>query len=128
MAGKLIIFVGNIGTGKSRYRSIFFTSDEIILCPDEWTGSKAEKQKRLIFGIENGLRESKTVVVDGNNLTKNGRAFFVGIAKTEHCECIAYDFGAGNDKSLKRRLTEPDDFSEAEWMRIHNRNQMEYEQ
>ena len=40
---RLIILVGNIGTGKTTYRNEYFTNGEIIVCPDEWTDLNREK-------------------------------------------------------------------------------------
>jgi predicted kinase len=127
MAGKLIVLVGNVGTGKSRFRKSTFNNKEIIICPDTWEGSKDELQRRMILEIEAALKEGKTVVVDGNNLTRQWRVIYLYFAKNAGCDCVAYDFGAGDDMSLQRRLSEPYNLSASDWTEIHLRNQKEYE-
>ena len=124
---KLIVLMGNIGTGKTNYRNITYVNGEIIVCPDDWRMSKKQSHTKIFSDIEKGLREDRTVVVDGINIKRKDRDQLLYFAKRAKCPAILIDFGPGNDDSLKRRINDSPDTSAEEWTFYHLENLRNYE-
>lgn len=125
---KFIVLVGNNGTGKTYYTLNHFPSNNLIIRPDDFTGDYESINKQIITGIEKGLINNKTVVLDGLNLEKSFRKQLLYFAnKHPNCKKIIYDFGAGNFRSLRRLIKTRPYKSEGEWYLIHFENQKIYE-
>lgn len=125
---KLIILVGNVGTGKTKYRVEHFKNDEVIICPDEWGDlSKTEIGIKLIKEVEKALTDGKTVVLDGNNLERITRAQFDDTIGNAGGSKTIIDFGKGTKVSLDRRINDSREESAEFWTDIHNKNQINYE-
>ena len=104
-AGHLIVFVGNIGTGKTTYRAKHLSGGETIICPDEWGLTDGnEIEKRIINTLDQALGNGMTVVVDGKKVTKTRRYFFLFFARQHKAKATIIDFGKGDAKSLERRI------------------------
>lgn len=117
----LIILIGNIGTGKTHYRNKHFTSNEITICPDEWTNlNNSEKNDLFITEIHNNLQKGLLVIIDGNNVTKKSRKKYIKFAELYNSKIIAIDFGKGNEITLKRRLSEKPLKEHTLWIESHN--------
>ena len=124
----LILLMGNVGTGKTTYRNNNFNSGEIIICPDEWHNLNIQqKQDRLFKDLKKHLNEGKTVILDGNNISKKARVTGLHFARLAKAHVKVVDFGPGNESSLSRRLKDPGRFSVEQWKKIHIDNQHEYE-
>jgi len=125
---KLIILVGNVGTGKTKYRVEHFKNDEVIICPDEWRDlSKTKIGIKLITGIESALTDGKTVVWDGNNMDRTTRAQFDDTIGNAGGSKTIIDFGKGTKVSLDSRINNSREESAEFWTGIHNENQIIYE-
>jgi predicted kinase len=127
MTKKLIVLMGNIGTGKSTYCKDNFINGEIIICPDNINLPKSERQTKMFTEIEKGLSENKTVVIDGVNLTRHGRDMLLYFGKKEKCMTILIDFGKGDLNSLNRRINDSKETSKEEWTNTHEENLRKYE-
>lgn len=126
---ELILLVGNIGTGKSFYRESEFSNEEIIICPDEWKHlSTDQNQAKMISDVENGLFRGKTVILDGNNMTKKSRHFFDGFIRKTNSTKTIIDFGEGDEESLKRRIENSKEQTPEFWTEKHVFKRKIYEQ
>lgn len=129
MTGHLIVLVGNIGTGKSTYRKTKFNSGEVIICPDEWGLNDGDEiERRIVNTLDKALENGETVVVDGNNVTKARRDFFLFFAREHKAKATIIDFGKGDVKSLERRIQSSPENSRSQWEQIHLSNQEKYQQ
>lgn len=116
----LIIFVGNIATGKTHYRKTNFHNGERILCPDEWQDiSLPEKNIKFISDLHTFLATGQTVVVDGNNINQRAREKYLELANCYHCTLKAIDFGPGSSQTLNRRLSQAEVDDHPAWIRSH---------
>lgn len=126
--GHLIVLVGNIGTGKTEYRKKHFNNGEVIICPDEWGLHYASQiGERIESLVKGNLSAGLTVVVDGNNVGKNIRNYFLGFARGYDSKATIIDFGKGNKKSLERRIQSSPNLTRLEWEEKHLNYQSEYE-
>ncbi len=116
---EFIIFVGNIGTGKTTYRNQHFTDGSLIICPDEYDGTLETMQNRMLPEIEKGIQFENRIIVDGVNLEKIFRSQLLYYPKRNAWKSIAYDFGPGNEISLKRLIETRNYFSSIDWERIY---------
>ncbi len=129
MDAKLIVLMGNIGTGKTSYRKKHYDNGEIILCPDEWEKIPGtEKHQKLVTEIINGLKENKTVILDGINLFIKYRKDLVFFASRAGCKSILINFGPGDETSLNRRISNSPEHSPSEWRQIHEYNLNRYQE
>jgi len=125
---KLIVLMGNIGTGKTHYRLKNFKNGEVHVCFDDFENlSKDERFTQSMRSIRYGLRKGNIVVVEGTNLTKYIRSNIICHAKDVNCKSILYDFGKGNSTTLKTRINERKDISADVWTKIHKDNILAYE-
>ncbi len=125
---QLIILVGNIGTGKTHYRKTQFNGNEVIVCPDEWINLGIELvQRKMITDIENGLKDNKTVILDGSNMKIKSREFFDGIIRKTNSTKKIIDFGQGTEKSLDGRIKASTNQTPEFWTRAHAHKKSIYE-
>jgi predicted kinase len=126
----LIVLVGNIGTGKTTYIKKHFTSDEVILCPDQMEAdgnTREEIQATLIKELKREDYAESTVIIDGLNMTKKVRMYFIFFAKKNLTKSTIIDFGSGDNDSLKRRIADPRGETPEFWTQTHNVNLETYE-
>lgn len=126
MPGKLIVLVGNIGTGKTTFREKEFKNEEVIICPDEWEERGEQLHKKMEKLIRENLQNDRIVVIDGCNLKLSGRNLLLYWARIENAVSICYDFGIGTDETLQRRINDPRQTPSDIWQEEHIRNQTEY--
>jgi predicted kinase len=125
----LIILMGNVGTGKTTYCNEKFKNQEIIVRPDDWKDLNTDEiQKRLIKTVEEGLAGKKTVVVDGNNLSKKARDLLLYFKATAKCQATLVNFGKGDEISLERRIAENQGQNDEFWKTVHDKNASIYEE
>ncbi len=122
-----IVLVGNIGTGKTTFRNKLKQKKRIFVCPDEYDGTLQEKNDRMFKEIESGLKEGMDVILDGTNLEKKYRFSLLSFSNKAKCKAIIFDFGPGNELSLKRRIQNSTDTNPDEWKKTHEENKKLYE-
>jgi predicted kinase len=126
----LIVLVGNIGTGKSTYAEKNFTSGEVIICPDQMEADGNTPEEIQVFFInqlQSDENSDKTVVIDGNSLTRKSRYMFRALAIKRLTKSTIIDFGTGDNDSLKRRIADPRGETPEFWTQTHNVNLKAYE-
>jgi tRNA uridine 5-carbamoylmethylation protein Kti12 len=129
MDAKLIVLMGNIGTGKTSYRKKHYDNDEKIICPDEWIIiPEEEKHQKLVTEIINSLKENRTVILDGINFSKRYRKDLVFFASVAGSKSILINFGPGDETSLIRRISTSPEHSPSEWRQIHEYNLNRYQE
>ena len=124
---KLIILVGNIGTGKTTYRDNNYSNGESIICPDEMTGNKEDIQGKMFKRIDESVEKKKNIVLDGNNITVRSRSLYIGMALKHGYYIQIVDFGCGNEETLDRRIISSKKYSPEFWKKIHLENLHKYE-
>ena len=126
----LVILTGNIGTGKTTFRKKLEQKDRgrVIICPDEYEGTQMEKERKVLIEIMKGFDSNKTIIMDGPNVMRIDRSSFLELAKRNKYKTIIFDFGQGNEESLKRRIISNSELSAEEWKEVHKRNHMLYQQ
>ncbi len=125
---ELIIFVGNIGTGKTTYRKEHYCNGELIVCTDEWEPmNRRDTDFKIKSIIIEGLKQGRVVVLDGNNLKRNRRSFFNSDLRDTNSTKTIIDFGIGDEASLQRRIESSPEISPEYWRNVHNTNRENYE-
>lgn len=130
----LHMVIGAIGTGKSYFSSILSKKEciEILSADDMENISKQDDDSfdpdgELVEELFYRFDEGKSFILDGLNLTKSSRSFFISHAKRNGYKVFVYDLGAGNEDSLKRRLKENRGVLESRWKMIAKNNKESYE-
>ena len=128
----LIVLVGNIGTGKTRFTSkLKKRARRVIVCPDrleEELDNKEKVQKEIFKLLQENLAAGKTVVLDGNNLEKSIRDQWCSFAKSSKVLSAIIDFGPGSEESLQRRIAASTEYTAEKWRSIHESNIKLYEE
>lgn len=139
---KLVIMVGNIGSGKSTlsnklasdFKFAVFNMDSIVEMLGGYEYTRYDKNKtdcyRDIrqFIVRNLLKKEFNCVIDSTNLTKKKRKEFIDIGKSlKVSEIVAYDFGLGCDEYLSRRVNDPKGVDPSTWKSVYERMKNEYE-
>jgi predicted kinase len=130
----LHMVIGAIGTGKSYLSSILSKKNgiEILSADDLENLSKQNNENfnpdlELVEVLFYRFDEGKSFILDGLNLTKSSRSFFINNAKKNSYKIFVYDLGGGDEDSLKRRLKENRGVPESRWKDIAKANKKEYE-
>ena len=117
----MIIFVGNIGSGKSLIASKLAAKGYVIVSMDAIQSMIAGGKKDLYHtiestAIESALRLGLNVVIDCTNMNSKRRERFIDLAKKYQAEPICYHFGIGNrTENIANRMKESHDMSEKSW-------------
>ena len=138
----VIIFSGNVGTGKStlakkmvKYGYLVWNNDNFINMASAGTttffGSKHHKiikKMRHIF-IKSCLAKENNLVVDATHMTRLSRSKIIECVRSisqarygneKAIRLISIDFGSGTEYSLERRQTDPKETEPVKWLSIHN--------
>jgi predicted kinase len=140
MTQELIVFTGNIGSGKSLIASKYAKQGYVVVNMDSITtmiqGGEYglyDKNKREVYHrteaicIHTALDSGLSVVVDRTNMKKSDRKRYVDIGK-EYGVCVrSIDWGEGDDKSLNRRLSQPNGIPSNQWVDVHSFMKKSYE-
>lgn len=132
--------IGNIGTGKSILARKLVLAGCVRANMDSITSMIGggeyglyDKNKTDVYHsaensiIEKALKNGFSVVIDRTNMDIERRKRFIEIGKKYAKEIIAYDFGAGDDNSLNRKLKNPIGIPKATWKSVFEFMQKSYE-
>jgi hypothetical protein len=122
---KLILVIGNIGTGKTSFIQKLKKRDRVFIHNDDYK----DDIQRFNRAIMEGLALGKTVVLEGNYMTRAIRTH--GIIQSlkmyfQDCEFICFNFGSGDSETLQRRLSETNDLDKENVIKVHNKYQRQY--
>lgn len=128
----LTIFTGNIGTGKSLLANKFAKNNYVIVNMDTIQSMVGggeyglyDNEKKEVYqaiettAIETALKLDLSVVVDRTNMDRKRRLRFIEIGKKYTEEIISIDWGAGDEKTIARRINSPHGVSEETWRHVH---------
>ncbi len=87
---EMIIFTGIPGSGKSTFYKQNFQDTHVLVSKD-LMGNKNKPHKQRVQ-IEEALKESKSIVVDNTNVTKEIRAELIELGKQYSAKIIGYYF------------------------------------
>lgn len=133
MGKTLHMMIGSIGTGKSSHSDKL--SEELHI--DVLSADSIEKNATSIDDNEieidimedylDHLDSGESFILDGLNINKATRKLNLTLAKQRGFIINGYDFGPGDDKSLKQRLSDPRGVSASRWEAIAESNISSYE-
>ena len=137
---ELIVFTGNIGTGKSLAASKYAKNGYVVVNMDSITtmvqggeyGLYDSAKKSVYHGIEKAaictaLGAGFSVVVDRTNMKKSDRARYIEMATFPGIKKVSIDWGMGNEKSINRRLKNPNGVPDLQWIGVHEYMAKSYE-
>lgn len=129
--GKLIIMVGNIGSGKSFLASKLAQNGSVVVNMDNIQQGLAggeygiyDPNKKDIYHaveiitIATALDHGFDVVIDRTNMDKKTRKRFIDLGKKYTDGIICYDYGPGGREGLKRRLENPHGIPASQWSQV----------
>jgi predicted kinase len=137
---ELIIFTGNIGSGKSFMASKYAKKGYVIVNNDAITkmvqggeyGMYDHAKKPIYKAIEIGAIEAAlvqgfSVVIDRTNMKASDREQYIIIGKMHNAHIRSITWGDGNSKSLNRRLKNPMGVPQATWKSVYEFMSKSYE-
>lgn len=129
---QLSICIGNIGTGKSLLASRFAKMGHVVVNMDLISkmigggeyGLYDSKKKEVyqnteMAAIATALKNGFSVVIDRTNMDRKRRERFIEIGKKYAAEIVAYDWGAGDDDALLRRMEKPNGIPIETWKGVY---------
>lgn len=128
--------MGAIGTGKSTLAKILSTKYEIeVLSADsieeEMNQSNIYNDNdidgEIVESFFHYLEKNTSFLLDGLNLSRESRSFYIKNAVSQGYQIYIYDLGPGNDYSLQRRLSNPRGIPKERWIKIAKSNKDSYE-
>lgn len=140
---KLILMVGNIGTGKTYTTNQLMVDNRSILCvadddlalmlnagyygPDIWTDKHWPLYSKLKREIaREALQHGFDIIIDGTHMSISRRKNFIDIAKEFNASVVVYLHTYPN--GLERRLAEPrTDTSPEIWTKVYKDLEQIYE-
>lgn len=130
----LHMIIGAVGTGKTHLTNILSKAwnVEILSADDIETKCKGEMTEADIdgeimecfFGM---LDQENSFILDGLNLTIDGRKIYIDHAKASGFKVYVYDLGPGNKQSLERRLRDNRGISKERWIELAQSNIESYQ-
>ena len=129
----LLILIGNVGTGKSTISNIIHRKfGGVIICGDKFKEDNSELTEpdfsiKFFLSIEKELMNHNSVILDGQNLLRKGRARYINYAKRYNSKIVAIDCGIGDEISLSNRLKENRGISEEIWRKEFENSRRDYE-
>ncbi len=142
---RVVILVGNIGTGKSTLAQQLVDDGFLTLNTDSLVRSLNNGWYKfnprlgelyrgfLVGGLELLLKNGLDVCVDCTNVTIEGRCNLLktirGSGNYPQITSIGcYDFGCGDESSLQRRLANSRVVSEVVWRKVHTKFKNDYDE
>jgi len=133
MGKTLHMMIGSIGTGKSAHSDKLSKELQIeILSADsiEKDSTSIDDNEIEIDIMEDyldRLDSGESFILDGLNINKAKRNLNLTLAKQRGYIIKGYNFGPGDDNSLKQRLRDPRGVSAPRWTAIAESNKKSYE-
>lgn len=137
---ELIIFTGNIGSGKSLMASKLAKKGYVVVNNDAITtmvhggeygmynhGMKNVYRETEMAVIETALEGGLSVVVDRTCMKKSDRERYIAFGKIYDTNIISYDWGPGNGRAFKRRLLMPKGITAEQWTKVYYGMKKSYE-
>lgn len=139
---RLVLLVGNIGTGKSTIASKYAKRGYVIINNDDIVnmihggeyGLYNFEINHVYKSVTNAILKSamklnQNIVIDRTLMSKNDRKFYIDIAKKNNYTVKCIDFGPGNQESLNRRCQEKSNrgTTSKTWEIVHNKFYRIYE-
>lgn len=132
---KLILFIGNIGMGKSIIASKLAKQGKVIVSMDTIQAMVAggeyglyDYKKREIYQqteetvISAALKKGFDVVIDRTNMDRRGRKRFIELARKYTHEIECYHFGKGNKTDcLRNRMLSHRGISRKTWELVYDK-------
>ncbi len=145
---KVYLCVGPPGSGKSTWAKDFAAKDPSLvrLCPDDFrakfgTGEDDQSVSSQAFGatrygMDDALREGKSVIIDATNMYRKTRKDFLKIAEKHGATTVAVVFEATKDTLLERNAKRgaaggrnvPEDVIDRMLGRYERPNELEFNQ
>jgi len=135
----LIIFTGNVGSGKSTKARELAKQGYVIINADSITqmigggeyGLYDEKKKPIYKGVGSyilgeSLRLGFSVAIDRTCMSKKSRDVYILVGLSYDAHIISYDWGPGKLEYLRRRMNDPRD-GNTDWNRVYIKLMQEYE-
>ena len=128
----LNMMIGNIGCGKSFLSSklakmlnaVVVNNDILVKMMAGGEYNNYDKTKKEVYQttedtlIETALKNGFSVVIDRTNMDIKRRQRFIEIGKKYAKEIVAYDFGEGDEKGLKRRIKKSNGVPASTWQGV----------
>jgi len=140
MGTGLTVFTGNIGCGKSLLASklakmgtVIVNMDSIQQMVSGGAYGQYDKEKKDVYWaaenatIEAALKSNLSVVIDRTNMDRKRRERFIAIGKKYGAKIVSYNWGAGTEHDLQRRLENCRGVSEETWRSVFEYMQKSYE-
>jgi predicted kinase len=133
MGKTLHMMIGSIGTGKSAQSDKMSEELQIeVLSADtiEKASTSIDDNEIEIDIMEDyldHLDSGESFILDGLNINKVTRKLNLTLAQQRGYIIKGYDFGPGDDNSLKQRLSDPRGVSASRWTAIAESNKISYE-
>lgn len=135
------MMVGNIGSGKStlaaklarRDNSVVLNMDSLQQMIGGGDYGRYDKEKKEVYReseqaiLETALDKGLSVVIDRTNMTAETRKNYIELVRLYTDQIICYDFGAGNEYTLRKRLDNPLGVPVTQWRDVHLRFHSTYE-
>lgn len=134
MAKIVHMIIGAVGTGKTHLTSILskawdvkiLSADDIeIGCKGKIDESDIDGEIMECFFWQ--LDQEDSFILDGLNLTIDGRKTYIRQAKASGFDVYVYDLGPGNKQSLERRLRDNRGISKERWVELAKSNIESYQ-
>jgi predicted kinase len=138
---ELVLFTGNIGTGKSlmaaKYAKngyVIINNDSLVRMTNGGEYARYNPDHRSIhmgmetMAITEAITMGMPVVIDRTCMSAKERSRYVRYARVLDIPIICIDFGPGNGKSLLRRIHNPKGVDSKTWTNVHNSMSERYEE
>jgi predicted kinase len=137
---KLIVLMGNIGSGKSTFArkladegAVIVDLDSIVTMvhggnykgyKEEWKGLYKVIQSAI---ISTAIKNNKDIAIDDSNMKKSRRQSLIHLGEFWQLKVICYDFGPGTEEGLKRRMKQLKGHKPEYWVPVYKKLKNQYE-
>lgn len=137
----MTLMIGNVGAGKSyKVKELAEENDNsVVVCMNDiitMVGGGRYKyfhDKKDVYreiqatAIEAALENGNDVIIDRSNINIFARETFIDIGLKYGADIVAYDFGAGTEEHLRRRIEDSRGINPEQWKVVFQRFHKNYE-